>query len=558
MTADGSLRNGGVEFVTAGGLGGERLYAAFERITRMLETQVDYDASFRCSTHMHINMCDFMVPQVAKFLIAYAACEPVLFALCGNYRRSSNFCVPVADSLPFHKTLISTLYEDTIKTRASARLTQKYTAMNLQPLFGSDRVRAIGTVEFRGGRPMTTMTDFLLQANLLLSIKHFVRESGDSTAEEMMLSINDGVMNTIYANGVASTLNVPTDELEQAMVNAWMLCKAYQEGMSKPRKKKASPYAFEGLQEAVAAWSGPQRMVGPNVPEELQIFFDNSLATSPVPGTEFTGDDVPLPEISWPRAHRHIRDFSRLSTSNTSWIEYVRVMCQDRALGNAAIKSTDIDAAVISWQLRNAEPSFIPTMFRMVTNRMRGYRQGIRASRTRTFQPTLRVESDARLRFNWSSQLSLVSKAMIQTAIGSPVFDGYRTFQYLVESVVRVKNREALHQALSARYENVPNITEIMHAAHLKILLRMAQLPSANHVFRSDLHVYDRVDSIINTLASGSCGFPVFVSDNGNGVIRCTVRLNSLLYLDPRTAEAHDNSERRGSRTSPTTGRQVY
>ena len=98
ITSDGSLRNGGVEFITTGGKGGETLHQAYERITTCLRECVNYDASWRCSTHMHINMLDFTVNQAARFMLVYAACEPVLFELAGNLRRSSNFCTPLARS----------------------------------------------------------------------------------------------------------------------------------------------------------------------------------------------------------------------------------------------------------------------------------------------------------------------------------------------------------------------------------------------------------------------------------------------------------------------------
>ena len=238
---DGSLRNGGAEFVTNGGLGGLALYNAFERICHLLEREIEYQDTFRCSTHMHVNMLDFTIPQVVKFLLVYTACEPYLFAHCGSYRRSSNFCVPVGDSLPFHKSLIANLFDDACARRmSSSRVTNKYTALNLRPLFGDEHISPIGTVEFRGGRPMTTIGEYLLQANLLLAIKKYVRE-GPEDAEELLRGMGDTVTGSVYSRELVSDLNVPTLELEEAMLEAWSLLKAYQEGMNRgPVKFKST------------------------------------------------------------------------------------------------------------------------------------------------------------------------------------------------------------------------------------------------------------------------------------------------------------------------------
>lgn len=237
LTHDGSLRNGGVELITNGGLGGAKLFEAFERLARALET-VQYDASFRCSTHMHINMLDFTIPQVVKFILTYCACEPILFKFCGEYRKSSNFCTPISESMPFHRKLISTMLDDCISSRVPARHAIKYTALNVLPLFPTDRGAALGTVEFRGGRPLVSLDDMVLQANLLLSIKEYVR-THEGTEEQLLVSLMDGVYNTVYQNGVAIDVHVPVEELENSLTHAWCLLKVYQESQDRAKKARS-------------------------------------------------------------------------------------------------------------------------------------------------------------------------------------------------------------------------------------------------------------------------------------------------------------------------------
>lgn len=233
ISRDGSLRNGGVEFVTNGGLGGEALDAALISMHALL-AEVPYENTFRCSTHMHINMNDFTVNQVVRFVLAYTACEPYLFAFAGAYRYASNFCTPVAESLPFHKRALSLMTENAIARGGAAKYCNKYTALNLLTLFPDSRSgRALGTVEFRGSRALDTRDEFLQLANLLLSIKQYVRNFSGSD-DEFLASINSGVLGTIYTEQMIAGLSVDIETLERAMVNSWLLLKSYQKGMSKP------------------------------------------------------------------------------------------------------------------------------------------------------------------------------------------------------------------------------------------------------------------------------------------------------------------------------------
>lgn len=539
---DGSLRNGGVEFVTNGGLGGQSLFSAFERITHLLANVIEYQDTFRCSTHMHVNMLDFTVPQVAKFLMVYAACEPYLFAHCGQYRRSSNFCVPVGDSLPFHKNLIANLFEDACATRSGSRVTNKYTAMNLQPLFGSDRVRPIGTVEFRGGRPMTTMDDFLLQANLLLSIKEFVRR-GPEDAEELLHLMGDTVTNSVYANGVAAGLNVQQSELEQATIDAWMLLKAYQQGMKRPRGKKMSgfdayvdggaPIAAEG---GIFGWGDPQpigdvaraaRSEMPHIPYEL-TFWNSGMYG--LPGNRFAGhrgSDLaavtnPYPS-HWNRFSMYARSLgAQPSISSRGFRERWLSIAMDDGLGQNALTQEEANCVLIGWQLRGLENSPLHALKRAVVARVEnGYKQGILEGTTFDLQPAIKLEEGTAVGFQWNSLVPPDIMAEVgrwwdagfsytNENSGEEVqsVNCWSIFQQML-CKVRIKNTVVLNDTLRARMDWLPMMKREMYATEMVHLLRMAGLPSRNHIHREDLALFDKVQKTMAVLYSFGASVPV-------------------------------------------------
>lgn len=571
VKGDGSLRNGGVEFVTNGGLGGQQLHAALERITTLLATRVDYDASLRCSTHMHVNMKDFTVPQVAAFLMVYAACEPVLFAHCGNYRRSSNFCVPVGDSLPFHKTLIGRMYDDVVKTRYAAKHTQKYTALNLQPLFGSERIRALGTVEFRGGRPLTTMTEFLTQANLLLSIKEFVR-NGPADHEGLLKAINDDVRNSVYSSGVASDLNVQIQDLENALINAWILCKAYQEGMKTPPKSKAT------IPEGLTNWnpSGTNMFSTAGLrPMGVDGEFAGLQAVAEVFGyynqavvpqlaeyntqTQFGPDYNPFPDAVWPRFNRYIGHLSSNTKMEGLWWEYLYAITAS-ADGGELLKK-EVDSLVIAWLLVNKEASIIPAMTRSVIERRdSGRHVSLIPGLQYNEQPNMRfTSSQCRRRMDWIAHIPADTKTEISRHFIGGAFDqcAWSLFYSLSTIRVRVKNRNVLSEILQQKIIDFSHsIEEYMPVTQLFHLLAIAQAPSATHVFRFDLDTYDRYAGIMDLLYSAGVTVPVLVKSGptslGTLFLSCN-RNCSIGYI-----VRDERVEGRPARTSPNTNLQVY
>lgn len=214
---DGSLRNGGVEFVTNGGLGGKTLVAAFDEVDALFKS-IEFNASWRCSTHMHVNMLDMTPEQVVKFILAYIALEPVFFDHCEASRKSSNFCVLLYQSMGVTRQMVSSIRENAPLNHIRGI---KYMALNALPL-GS-----LGTLEFRGSHALTSKEELLGLANRLLCIREFVLNF-DGTMDDMVTLIQNEGFRAVIKSGVTEGYVPDPEEMERASMAAWACLKYYQ------------------------------------------------------------------------------------------------------------------------------------------------------------------------------------------------------------------------------------------------------------------------------------------------------------------------------------------
>lgn len=151
---DGSLRNG-MEYIFAGPAGGQE---AVQRINAMADTlrRVPPRPSFRCSTHIHMDVRHLELDAFARVVMAYTALESVMFDHCSMERRHSNFCQPY-----FVNTQLVRQFCNFMMTPGGhdkfGHLGNwpKYSGLNLRP------ATQHGTVEFRGANCMTTAPELL-------------------------------------------------------------------------------------------------------------------------------------------------------------------------------------------------------------------------------------------------------------------------------------------------------------------------------------------------------------------------------------------------------------
>lgn len=166
IEGDGSLRNGGVEYITNGGFAGEELEGALDNLCQEL-SEIEYDVSERCSTHIHIDVRDMTQEQIVNFLCLGVMLEHVLFSLFGNKRTANLFCIATDGGGTNYENLITCLNHP--ESMLNINWT-KYAAIGLK------RIRDLGTVEFRMFQAITDKDQFVQVLNVLFAMK---REAKD-------------------------------------------------------------------------------------------------------------------------------------------------------------------------------------------------------------------------------------------------------------------------------------------------------------------------------------------------------------------------------------------
>lgn len=515
IIGDGSLRNGGAEFITQGGFGGTKLIQAIDKLQVALG-HVNYDASWRCSTHMHINMLDFTCNQVARFILVYAACEPVLFEFCGAYRKSSNFCTPLGDSLPFHRKIMSRMYDDAVSRRSPQQHANKYVALNILPLFPDQRGRALGTVEFRGGRPLVDRAEMLTQANLLLSMKQYVRDFvGDE--EAMLTALAQGVHNTVFANGVAANIIPTVDQLELSLVNAWALLKSYQEGVTVQRARAAEMERM-GIREDEEI-----RTIAPS------IFGRAPVPESPYRGSHLINDGVGMAlenrdtlallvrEEFWPSIFRHHQQMiENRDPMNQLLGAFSTAGARSAPPSDNSISSRNTHIALLNWAgnltPESAEQNPVGTLVRMRAKTSR--------SRPRAYEEplcNLPAEPDTRIkptRCMYQQLLPADAWRDLLSRIGyTSDAKNIDVWNWLANHVVRTKGRNLLaeHVTLNRSDRDTDmafDTSTPVSTVRFMQLLRMFALPSRDHVWTSDRSSYDNVCYVIALLNQYDCDIP--------------------------------------------------
>jgi hypothetical protein len=176
---DGSLRGGGVEYVTNGGLCGRDLEEAIALLLKTARTRGWSDGHPRAAIHIHLDVTDLGEihnKQFSNLVSAYLLFEHAMFGFAGEWRRWCGFCDAVEDSRAeaLYWSRIVFGPRDPNVMYQSIDYISKYQALNLRPL------EQFGTLEFRH-LPTTFDTERVIQwVNFILSLKNFA----DTTTED--------------------------------------------------------------------------------------------------------------------------------------------------------------------------------------------------------------------------------------------------------------------------------------------------------------------------------------------------------------------------------------
>lgn len=141
---EGSLQNG-IEYITKPiKVDAVELYVDNLRKYIINEIGAQIKPSYRCSTHVHVNVTTTNFEDILGFVVVFTMFEPLMLSLCGNQRDGNLFCMSSYDTgevISSFDMMCKTLYQ--IKSRGWQFERGKYSALN----FG--RLVDLGTLEAR-------------------------------------------------------------------------------------------------------------------------------------------------------------------------------------------------------------------------------------------------------------------------------------------------------------------------------------------------------------------------------------------------------------------------
>lgn len=166
---DGSLRDGGIEFVLRQPLTGVDLELAIKELYSDILTK-KYVTNQRCSTHVHIDGRDMTVNHLKAMVFVYGMVERMLYDNVAPEREDSFYCTPLYNSTK-HRRIVGKALDDLDFCNCP-----KYSGLNLRTL------HKYGSLEFRMYEGLTGSKDLSRWVKLLMRLK-----SGTKQYEEVAL-----------------------------------------------------------------------------------------------------------------------------------------------------------------------------------------------------------------------------------------------------------------------------------------------------------------------------------------------------------------------------------
>lgn len=169
---EGSLKDFGAEYVFSTPLFGIDAYNATQWLVSHAKTS-GWKCTKRTGIHVHLDVRDLSIPQLAGLCIVYGAIEAILYRWVGDGRSSSHFCIPlyVADeALLSVCTILKAAFQDEREEDGELALNaseafQRYAGFNLQALF------KFGSIEFRHLNTTHDLDRIVDWINIVMSLK---------------------------------------------------------------------------------------------------------------------------------------------------------------------------------------------------------------------------------------------------------------------------------------------------------------------------------------------------------------------------------------------------
>ncbi len=174
ITTDGSLRGYSAEYVSAAPIQVDFVHKHLAGLQACIkEAGVRINKSFRAGVHIHVNVCELNISEVANFALLYYIFDHAFARFCGSNREGNLFCLRAEDAeapLFFLQRALTTEQFEGFQTDGI-----RYGAVN----FAS--ISRHGSLEFR---TMETPLDFLViedWAKILYSLREYALKHNRDT-----------------------------------------------------------------------------------------------------------------------------------------------------------------------------------------------------------------------------------------------------------------------------------------------------------------------------------------------------------------------------------------
>lgn len=262
-TADNSLRNNGVEFITHP-LRLEQFPAALIEINQYLD-KTGNDFSTRTSVHIHMNVRDMVIEDIYKLILIYVVLEKTLFKWVGHGRETNPFCVP------FYTTNYTQLLKKFLfNPEACVNRWEKYSALNLRTISQK------GTIEFRHFYGTKDKETLLAWINILAAMKTCSKNISLLELREYIFSLNTTSSYQAFLEYVLGDAGKVLDKshLQEEMEDAVIKIKIF--STIPPINDTIDPETLLGLRNQTNYWDRNQIALY-REGEEVVFTFKNSL-----------------------------------------------------------------------------------------------------------------------------------------------------------------------------------------------------------------------------------------------------------------------------------------
>jgi hypothetical protein len=240
---EGSLQNG-IEYITKP-IKADAVEVYVDNLRKYIQLSGgEIKPSYRCSTHIHVNMLPEATSDMLGFYVIFMMFEPLFLTLCGNQRNGNLFCMSsydTGDAVILFNTLCRIVHQT--RTHGFGFSRGKYSSLN------ADRLSDLGTLEVRSFPLSVDGFTVSKWVKWLMNMRQMARDETDKTYR--------GLWKQVRQNGDISALKIFDSDLF-SISNAHELLELGTEGayeltkvlktwyydnpeVRKPRKKKSPP-----------------------------------------------------------------------------------------------------------------------------------------------------------------------------------------------------------------------------------------------------------------------------------------------------------------------------